>query len=133
MFNISHHTMCNTNFCTQHYFGCYTITIDNTTTANLTSASNLMDTTTILLPEAVHTSMNASQNCTNSPACPYQCSSSFYCNHDSGLCQPLCSQWKEYPRSTEVTTDVFTLLSACIALISGSAMLIIACIRWRQV
>ena len=109
------------------------ITIDNTKTGNLTSASNSIDQTTNLPPEAVPISVNASENCSDSPVCPFQCSMGFYCSHDSGLCQPLCSQWKEYPKSTEVATDVFILLSACIALISGSAVLIIACIRWRQV
>ena len=107
--------------------------IDNAATFNVTAASDSKSIPTTLPPEVTTLGAITSENCSDSPMCPFPCSKGFYCSEATGLCQPLCSQWKEFSKATEVTTDVFILLSACIALISGSAVLIIACIRWKQV
>ena len=106
------------------YIDCHVTSVaGNTTTNSNTSA----------IHHNYTADTNESQTCTDSQVCQSQCSEGFYCNATSKFCQPLCTQWKAYSRATIVVSDVFTLLMACIIMISGSAVLIVACIRRKQV
>ena len=67
-------------------------------------------------------------HCTN-----ISCREGFYCREDSPSCAPSCRSWMQSPRSTSIAIDFAVLLSECIGVISGVAILVIAGLRWRKV
>ena len=104
----------------------------NSTGTNSTMTAN---STTFPTESGINTSVannNASQTCFNSPVCPFPCSEGFYCDQSTARCLPLCKEWNEYPRSTEVATDVVVILSACIGVISATVVLVLSCVRWKR-
>ena len=83
-----------------------------------------------------NTSENSSQEqnltCNN-----ITCREGFYCKEDANnsntLCSPSYHTWKQYPHATNIATDVLVLMSACIGVISGVGVLVVAGIRRKNV
>ena len=67
------------------------------------------------------------------------CREGFYCKEDVNngniniACVPSCHTWKQYPHATNIAIDVLVLLSACIGVVSGVGVLVVAGIRWKNV
>lgn len=63
------------------------------------------------------------------------CSAGFYQNSTGkgrSQCQPECSVWSPYSKTTVLTTDVLNIFAAVICVISGGAVLVLSWIRRQK-
>ncbi len=49
-----------------------------------------------------------------------------------GLCRPRCDKWEDFSKVVVTVIDVMTIISALIGLFSGTAVLMLSCIRWKR-
>ena len=75
-------------------------------------------------------SMVSLQNSTFTEQLP--CRQDFFRELESGDCIPSCATWREYSHAEVILTDVLIILSAVIGLITGSAVIIMAIVRFKQ-
>ena len=59
------------------------------------------------------------------------CNDGFYIS-GTGLCQPECLEWEEFPHTAVVTIDVFVILQAAVYVIAAIAVVILSCIRHKK-
>ena len=63
--------------------------------------------------------------------CTVKCSSGFYCTANS-TCNPDCGSFEQDSHSAAVTGDVVIVISACIGVLAGTAVLIVSGKRRKQ-
>ena len=65
------------------------------------------------------------------------CRNGFYCsegrNGANAVCIPSCHSWNQYPHATNIGIDFLVLTAACIGLITGVGVLVVAGLRWKRV
>lgn len=61
----------------------------------------------------------------------YNCSEGFY-RGDDGYCYAECGKWNLFPKSTQVTSDVFCILAICVSILSTVAVLVVAILKRRR-
>ena len=63
-----------------------------------------------------------------------QCQESFSCTtvENTSLCLPVCGRWELFSHPSIVAINVTVSLSAAIGIIASIAVLVISCIRWKQ-
>ena len=61
------------------------------------------------------------------------CREGFYCIEGAGICNPSCHSWNQYPHSTNIAIDFLVLMSACIGMVTGVGVVVIAGLRWKKV
>ena len=63
-----------------------------------------------------------------------QCQESFSCTtvENTSLCLPVCGRWELFSHPSTVALNVTIGLSAAISIIASIAVLVISCIRWKQ-
>ena len=54
-------------------------------------------------------------------------------NNSIFFCNPSCYTWKQHTSLTNFVIDSLVLLSACIGVVSGVGVLVVAGIRWKNV
>ena len=59
------------------------------------------------------------------------CREGFFCREDA--CIPSCHTWNQYPRATNIAIDFLVLTAACIGVVSGVGVLVVAGLRWKKV
>ena len=60
------------------------------------------------------------------------CSDGFYINESSNLCVPECGVWMELPSSKSTALDVVGITSAVVYLVSGTAVVVLSCIKHKR-
>ena len=64
-------------------------------------------------------------------------SEGFYCiessNDSHASCNPSCYSWNQYSRSTNIAVDFMVLMSACIGVVTGIGVVIVAIMRRKHV
>ena len=61
------------------------------------------------------------------------CREGFYCIEGANICNPSCHTWNQYPRSTNIAIDFLVLTAACIGVVTGVGVLVVAGLRWKKV
>ena len=102
--------------------------------------SKIIYNTIIILPVCIiHAgSTNGSSSQQQNLTCSnITCHEGFYCKEDASngyiFCNPSCHTWKQYPHATNLAIDFLVLMSACIGVVSGVGVLVVAGIRWKKV
>lgn len=60
------------------------------------------------------------------------CREHFFREEESGNCIPSCAAWQEYSHAEVVLTDVLITMSAVIGLFTGSAVIVMAIMRFKR-
>jgi len=60
------------------------------------------------------------------------CSDGFYLDLELDVCRPQCGIWKPTSHDSQAVIDAFTIMALCIAVICGSAFLILALLQRKQ-
>ena len=61
------------------------------------------------------------------------CRDEFHVDEASCLCVPTCMVWSPYSEVERRVSDLFVILAASFAIISGVVVLILSCVRCRKV
>ena len=61
------------------------------------------------------------------------CQEGFFCREDASVCIPSCHTWNQYPRATNIAIDFLVLTAACIGVVTGVGVLVVAGLRWKKV
>jgi hypothetical protein len=98
----------------------------NNSVENTTSGSGMLPSTTDSSPpSAVQRDTLTCKNIT--------CQEGFYCSGEDAItCIPSCHTWNQYPRATNIAIDFLVLTAACIGVVTGVGVLVVAGLRWKK-
>ena len=96
-----------------------------------TTADTSSDTTSSPATSPPNHVTSSGNNPNNEDGCTVECSSGFYCTADN-KCNPDCGSWEQDSHHLVVATDAVVIVSTCIGVVAGVAVLIVTGLRRKQ-
>ena len=84
--------------------------------------------TSNMLPEANATGTTTPPSTTSN----FTCSTDFYLDPATGLCKPICGQWKLYPHATVVAIKVLVIFGAVACITIGVIIILTSALKYRH-
>ena len=72
-----------------------------------------------------------SESATEEDNCTVNCSSGFYCTANN-TCNPQCGSWEQHSHDVVVAVDTAVILSACIGVVAGITVFVVAGVRRKH-